>query len=61
MPGVSHVLSILDPGSPVPEELASFSEHRRLELGFHDIIADLPAMKPPGPTILCGCWHLEAN
>lgn len=47
--GVSHVLSILDPGAPVPGELASFSRHRRLELRFHDIIADLPGMEPPGP------------
>jgi predicted protein tyrosine phosphatase len=47
--GVSHVLSILDPGCPIPEELASFSEHRRLVLRFHDIIADLPDMVPPRP------------
>ena len=47
--GVSHVLSILDPGSPVPEELASFSDHRRLELRFHDVIANLAHMVPPRP------------
>jgi predicted protein tyrosine phosphatase len=47
---VSHVLSILDPGSPIPEELAFFSRHQRLELRFHDIIADLPDMEPPRPT-----------
>jgi predicted protein tyrosine phosphatase len=47
--GVSHVLSILDPGSPIPEEFASFSEHRRLELRFHDVIADLADIVPPRP------------
>ncbi|MBV8089030.1 MAG: protein-tyrosine-phosphatase [Alphaproteobacteria bacterium] len=51
--GVSHVLSILDPGSPIPEELALFSEHRRLELRFHDIVADQPGMQPPGPEHIC--------
>ena len=51
--GVSDVLSILDPGSSVPEELASFSDHRRLELRFHDIVADQPGMQPPGPEHIC--------
>lgn len=35
---VSHVLSILDPGWPVPPAFGSFGEHERLELRFHDII-----------------------
>jgi predicted protein tyrosine phosphatase len=48
--GVSHVLSILDPGAPIPEELAAFSPHQRLELRFHDIVADLQDMEPPGPN-----------
>ena len=38
--GVSHVLSILDPDWPVPEELGAFGEHARLELRFHDVIED---------------------
>jgi predicted protein tyrosine phosphatase len=45
--GVSHVLSILDPGHPEPPALGSFGEHRRLELRFHDIIEDTPGMAPP--------------
>ena len=36
--GVSHVLSILDPGSPEPEAFAAFDPHRRIELRFHDVI-----------------------
>ena len=36
--GVSHVLSILDPGWPVPEVFGVFGEHAKLELRFHDVI-----------------------
>ena len=40
--GVSHVLSILDPGWPEPEAFGIFDPHQRLELRFHDVIE-------PGP------------
>ncbi|ALJ36085.1 protein-tyrosine-phosphatase [Azospirillum brasilense] len=36
--GVTHVLSILDPGHPEPTAFGSYGEHKRLELRFHDII-----------------------
>lgn len=36
--GVSHVLSILDPGYPEPTAFGAYGEHQRLELRFHDII-----------------------
>jgi predicted protein tyrosine phosphatase len=46
--GVSHVLSILDPGWPVPEAFGGFGEHRKLELRFHDIIeTDDTGLIPP--------------
>lgn len=45
--GVSHVLSILDPGHPEPSAFGSFGEHARLELRFNDIIEDTPGMLPP--------------
>ena len=45
--GVSHVLSILDPGYPEPPAFGAFGEHRRLELRFHDIIDDTPGMLLP--------------
>jgi predicted protein tyrosine phosphatase len=45
--GVSHVLSILDPGFPEPPAFGSYGEHRRLELRFHDIIDEMPGMLPP--------------
>jgi predicted protein tyrosine phosphatase len=35
--GVTHVLSILDPGFPDPEAFGAFGEHERLDLRFHDI------------------------
>ena len=52
--GVSHVLSILDPGWPVPPAFGAFGEHERLELRFHDIIDDMPGMELPQPE------HVEA-
>jgi predicted protein tyrosine phosphatase len=39
--GVTHVLSILDPGTPEPE-FGAYGEHRRTVLRFHDIIVPLP-------------------
>lgn len=47
--GVSHVLSILDPGWPVPEAFGAFGEHDRLELRFHDVIRDEPGRLAPQP------------
>jgi predicted protein tyrosine phosphatase len=37
--GVTHVLSILDPGWPDPEAFGDFPAHRRVQLRFHDVIA----------------------
>jgi predicted protein tyrosine phosphatase len=45
--GASHVLSILDPGHPVPAAFDGFPEHRRLELRFHDVIEPDTAGVPP--------------
>ena len=45
--GVSHVLSILDPGWPVPDAFGAFGEHARLELRFHDIIEETAGMIAP--------------
>ena len=45
--GVSHVLSILDPGWPEPEALGAFDPHRRLELRFHDVIDTGPGCIAP--------------
>ena len=45
--GASHVLSILDPATPVPEAFGSFGEHRKLELRFDDIIDDTPGKRLP--------------
>ena len=41
--GVSHVLSILDPGSPEPPEFRAYDPHCRTTLHFHDEIE-------PGPN-----------
>jgi predicted protein tyrosine phosphatase len=45
--GVTHVLSILDPGWPEPEALGAFDAHRRLELRFHDVIEAGPDCVAP--------------
>ena len=45
--GVTHVLSILDPGWPEPEALGAFDAHRRLELRFHDVIEADPGWIAP--------------
>lgn len=44
--GVSHVLSILDPGWPAPE-FGSYGEHARLELRFNDVIESDAPGEPP--------------
>ena len=36
--GVTHILSLLDPGWPAPDALAAFDGHRRLDMRFHDVI-----------------------
>ena len=45
--GVTHVLSILDPGHPVPDAFGSFGEHARLELRFVDVIEPSASELPP--------------
>lgn len=51
--GVTHVLSILDPGWPEPEALSAFDTHRRLKLRFHDVIEPHPDWIAPQP------WDVE--
>jgi predicted protein tyrosine phosphatase len=43
--GVTHVLSILDPGFPDPDAFGAFGEHERLDLRFHDITEERAEMK----------------
>lgn len=40
--GVSHVLSITDPGWPEPEAFKAYDRHHRTRLEFHDIIEPFP-------------------
>lgn len=46
---VTHVLSIIDPESPSPDEFYDYGAHRRLELRFLDIVATEP--RPYAPQI----------
>ena len=45
--GVTHVLSILDPGWPELPVFGTYGEHERVELRFHDIIEEVPGMEAP--------------
>lgn len=47
IPGVTHVLSILDPGWPEPEPIRNFDLERRLKLHFHDVIEPMPGWIAP--------------
>lgn len=48
--GVSHVLSILDPGLPEPSAFGAFGEHVRLDLRFHDIVDEIDGLIAPQPA-----------
>jgi predicted protein tyrosine phosphatase len=43
--GVTHVLSLLDPGYPDPPAFTGFGAHERLALRFHDIVDELPGLR----------------
>ncbi|HEX2215252.1 MAG TPA: protein-tyrosine-phosphatase [Xanthobacteraceae bacterium] len=45
--GVTHILSILDPGHPEPEAFLAYSQHHRAVLRFHDAIAPAPNIMLP--------------
>jgi predicted protein tyrosine phosphatase len=47
--GVSHVLSILDPGWPEPEAFGAYDSHHRTTLHFHDDIEPGPGLLLPQP------------
>jgi predicted protein tyrosine phosphatase len=45
--GVTHVLTLLDPGWPSPDALANLGAGQYLDLRFHDIIDPHPALVAP--------------
>ena len=47
--GVSHVLSLLDPGTPEPEAFGTFGAHARTTLHFHDCLGPGEGLVPPEP------------
>ena len=47
--GVSHVLSLLDPGTPEPEAFAAYGAHARTTLHFHDCLGPGEGLVPPEP------------
>lgn len=47
--GVSHILSLLDPGTPEPAAFAAYGAHHRTTLHFHDCLEAGPGLVPPQP------------
>lgn len=47
--GISHVLSLLDPGTPEPEAFAAYGAHTRTTLRFHDCLGPGDGLVPPQP------------
>jgi len=45
--GVTHVLSLLDPGTPEPEAFRAWPAHRRTTLHFHDCLEPLEGQTAP--------------
>ena len=45
--GVSHVVSVLDPGTPEPEEFAAWRLAARHDFRFHDDIVEREDRRPP--------------
>jgi len=45
--GVTHVLTLLDPGCPSPDALATLGARQYLDLRFYDIIDPHPALAAP--------------
>ena len=45
--GITHVLSILDPGTPDPISFSRYDNHHRTTLRFHDIIEPQPGLILP--------------
>jgi predicted protein tyrosine phosphatase len=46
-PGVTHAISLLDPGTDIPAEIALFARDRLLVQRFHDVIEDGPDTEAP--------------
>ncbi|MER2198209.1 tyrosine phosphatase family protein [Methylobacterium brachiatum] len=47
--GVTHVLSLLDPGTPEPEAFGTYGAHARTTLHFHDCLGPGDGLVPPEP------------
>jgi predicted protein tyrosine phosphatase len=45
--GVTHVLSLLDPGYDDPSAFTAFAPHQRVALRFHDVIEPKPEWIAP--------------
>ena len=59
--GLTHVLSILDPGYPTPEVFRAYDDHDKLELRFHDAIEPSPGIQVPTETDVAAILEFGAR
>jgi predicted protein tyrosine phosphatase len=50
--GITHVISLLDPETPEPEDFGRFGTHRRLNLRLHDVILPTAGMVAPSHALI---------
>ncbi|NDB68820.1 MAG: protein-tyrosine-phosphatase [Methylocystaceae bacterium] len=50
--GITHLLSILDPGYPVPDPFGRYDDHHRLDLRFLDVLANSHHDEKPTEQII---------
>jgi hypothetical protein len=55
-----HVVSILDPGWPLPSAFGAYDEHQRLELRFDDLLSTCLVRHPQTGSIFVICWSSVA-
>lgn len=59
--GVTHVLSLLDPGTPEPGSFADWQAHRRTTLRFHDCLGPGDGLVPPEPADIAAILGFGAS
>jgi predicted protein tyrosine phosphatase len=59
--GFSHIVSILDPDRPDPEDFAAYAPHRRMVWRFHDVIEVSPEFTAPEPADVAAILDLGAR
>jgi len=59
--GVTHVLTLIDPGWPEIEAFQTFDSHHRTTLNFHDIIEPIDGKVMPTPEHVAAVLRFGAE